>query len=249
MNISPLARKALAEFLGVAFFLTAILGAVNSGSPLAKAALATVLGLVILVTAPISGGHLNPAVSIYFYSRQKLSLSELLTYVAAQLLGAILGTWVGLALWDKAFSFSSSTGNTGTPFLLGELVATGGLVWLVGRLAATDRGSIIPVAVGLWVFAAATFTPSGAEANPAVAFGLVFAAHPVTETGLYMLMQLLGMLIASIFVTVFAEKRAVAVEPAAAEATPAKTKKSPAKTAAKTAVVKKPAAKKPAAKK
>ena len=90
MNINPLARKAFAEFLGVAFFLTAIMGATsNPGTALAVPALATVLGLVILMTASISGGHLNPAVSIYFYSRKQLSLTELFAYVGAQLVGAL----------------------------------------------------------------------------------------------------------------------------------------------------------------
>lgn len=233
MNIHPLARKMLAEFLGVAFFLTAILGAINSTSSFAALALSTVLGLAILVTASISGGHLNPAVSIYFYSRQQMSLADMLAYIGAQLAGAVLGTWVGLSLWNKSLDMSGAANATSAPFLLGELVATGGLVWLVGRLASTGRGSIIPVVVGLWVFAAATFTPSGAEANPAVAFGLMFAGHSVSETSLYILMQLLGMLFASVFVTIFAEKAA----PKAAAA------------AAKPATVKKPAAKKPAAKK
>lgn len=237
MNINPLARKALAEFLGVAFFLTAILGAVNSGSPLAAASLSIALGLAILVTASISGGHLNPAVSIYFYSRQQMTLTEMLSYIAAQLLGAILGTWVGLSLWNKTLDMSGSHEATSAPFLLGELVATGGLVWLVGRLASTDRGNLIPAAVGLWVFAAATFTPTGAEANPAVAFGLLFAGHSVTETGLYILVQVLGMLIASIFVTVFADKKVVKAEAAAEPVATAKP------------VVKKAPAKKPAAKK
>ncbi|MFM6963735.1 MAG: aquaporin [Micrococcales bacterium] len=242
MNISPLMRKALAEFLGVAFFLTAILGAVNSGSPFAAAALSTVLGLAILATASISGGHLNPAVSIYFYSRQALSLSELVTYIAAQLLGAVLGTWVGLTLWNKSLEFNGAHTSTSAPFLVAELVATGGLVWLVGRLASTDNGSKIPAAVGLWVFAAATFTPTGAEANPAVAFGLLFAGHSISETGLYMLMQLLGMLFASLFVTIFAEKKAAKV--AVAEAAAPAPKTAARKPAAKKAPAKKPAAKK-----
>lgn len=238
MNMSPLLRKMFAEFLGVAFFLTAILGAVSSGSSFAALALSTVLGLAILVTASISGGHLNPAVSLYFYSRQQMSLSELLGYIAAQLLGAVFGTWVGLTMWQKSLDVAGGHNATAPAFLIGELVATGGLVWLVGRLASTGRGNIIPVAVGLWVFAAATFTPTGAEANPAVAFGLLFAGHSVNETALYILMQLLGMLIASIFVMIFAEK--AAPKAVAAEAKPA---------AAKKPAARKPAAKKPAAKK
>ncbi len=241
MNISPLMRKAFAEFLGVAFFLTAIMGATSSGSALAVPALATVLGLAILVTAGISGGHLNPAVSLYFYSRKAISATELVVYIVAQLLGAILGTWVGLSLWGSLMTFNTVDHSGSSSFMLGELVATGGLVWLVGRLASTNRGNIIPVAVGLWVMAAAVFTQSGAEANPAVAFGLLFHGHSGKETLMVILMQLLGMLFASIFVTIFAEpvaKTVAAPAVAAASATAAK------KPAAKKAPAKKPAAKK-----
>lgn len=254
MNISPLARKALAEFLGVAFFLTAILGATSNGnSMLATLSLSTVLGLAIFVTASISGGHLNPAVSIYFYSRQQLSLNELFAYIVSQLLGALLGTWVGLTLWGKAITFNTIDHSNDTAFFLGELVATGGLVWLVGRLASTGKGNAIPFAVGLWVLAAANFTPSGAEANPAVAFGLLFSGHAIKETALVMLIQLLGMLLASIFITVFAEKRSVVATVAKTSASAAKstTARKPAasKPATRKSPARKPAAKKPATRK
>ena len=79
MNLPPLLKKALAEFLGVTLFLTAICGAaVYQNKELGTAALAAVLGLAILVTAPISGGHLNPIVSIYFFSRREIGLVQLL---------------------------------------------------------------------------------------------------------------------------------------------------------------------------
>ena len=250
MNINPLLRKALAEFLGVAFFLTAIMGATsNTNSMLATVSLSIVLGLAIYVTAGISGGHLNPAVSIYFYSRQQMSLQELLAYVAAQLAGAVLGTWVGLALWNQQFAFNTVDHSNSATFLFGELVAAGGLVWLVGRLASTGKGSSIPVVVALWVLAAANFTVSGAEANPAVAFGLLFHGHSSSETALVILIQLLGMLIASIFITVFAERKTAVVAAVEAPAKKAVARKAPARTAAKKPAARKPAAKKPAANK
>ena len=131
MNMNPLLRKMFAEFLGVAFFLTAILGSVSSGSSLFVPALATTLGLAILVTASISGGHLNPAVSLYFYSRQQLSLTDLFGYIAAQLAGAVFGTWVGLTLWNKSLDLSGASTHTEAPFLLGGLRVTRDLIWLV----------------------------------------------------------------------------------------------------------------------
>jgi glycerol uptake facilitator-like aquaporin len=236
MKIDPFARKLLAEFLGVTIFLTAIVGAVSSGSAVKTGALAAALALAILVTAPISGGHLNPAVSIYFYSRKELSLKELLGYIAAQIVGGFFGAWIGLTIWGKTVSVVE--GNASAGAILGELFATGGLVWLIGRLASTKNGHLIPGAVGIWVFAIATFTPTGGQANPAVTIALILAGQGGAAAAQLVLAELAGMLIASVFITIFAEK--VAAKKAEAAAAPkAVAKKAPAKTAAKKAPAKK----------
>lgn len=238
MKIDPFLRKLLAEFLGATLFLTAIVASVNSGNPLKTATLATVLGLVVLVTGPISGGHINPAVSIYFYSRKDISLKDLLGYIVAQILGGLFGAWIGLTIWGKTATFAS--GNASPGAIIGELFATGGLVWLIARLATTKNGHLIPGAVGLWVFAVATFTPTGGQANPAVSIALLISGQGGAATAQLILAQLAGMLIASVFVTIFADKVA-AKKVESDEAAP--------KTAAKKAPAKKTAAKKTAAKK
>ena len=232
MKIDPFLRKLLAEFLGVTLFLTAIIGAVNGGLQVKTAALAAVLGLAILVTGPISGGHLNPAVSIYFYSRKEISLKDLLGYIVAQILGGLFGAWIGLTIWGKSAVVAS--GNASAGAILGELFATGGLVWLVGRLASTKNGHLIPGAVGLWVFAVASATPTGGQANPAVSIALLLNGQGGAATAQLILAQLAGMLIASVFITVFAEKVAAKKAEAAAEAPKAVAKKAPAKKAAAT---------------
>lgn len=207
MNLPSLLKKALAEFLGVLIFLTAIVGSVmNHSSSLAAPALATALGLAILVTGPISGGHLNPAVSIYFLSRREISVVEFATYIVAQLAGAVAGVYIASHMWTVDFGLSSSTDMATPAMLIAELFATGGLVWLIGRLASTGKGNLIPAAVGLWVFAAATFTPTGAQANPAVSVGLLFVGQPLSTQAAIILAQLLGMLIAAAFVLIFADK-------------------------------------------
>ena len=243
MKIDPYLRKLLAEFLGVFIFLTAIVGAVASHNGMFTAALAISLGLAVMVTGPISGGHLNPAVSIYFYSRKELSLKDLLGYIVAQILGGLLGAWVGRSIWDLPIASGNGPAAT-TGSVLGEIFATGGLIWLIGRLASTNRGNIIPAAVGLWVFAVATLTPSGGQANPAVSIALLLNGQGVAATGSYILAELAGMLIAAVFVTIFADK--VAAKKAEAAAAPAAVAKKP---AAKKAPAKKTAARKPAAKK
>lgn len=210
--MNSLAKKLVAEFLGVALFLTSIVGATLSSADLPRVSLAITLGLMILLTAGISGGHLNPAVSLYFLARRAMNFGEFAGYVAAQLLGGFAGAMLGTLLWAKSFNLVIDLANKATPAMVtGELVATAGLVWLVGTLARTNRGALIPAAVGLWVAAAAGFTATGAQANPAVAFGLVFhpaSAQSLGTAGVLMLAQFAGALFAVILVNLFDEQPA-----------------------------------------
>lgn len=235
MNLPPLVRKALAEFLGVTLFLTAIVGSVVYGqSPLGAAGLATVLGLAIFVTAPISGGHLNPIVSIYFFSRREISLTELLSYLVAQFAGGIFGVFIANQMFLQPFQLSTSNNTANSGALVSELFVAGGLVWLVGRLSSIGKSQFIPVGVGLWVFSGVIFSASGAQANPAVSVALVFIGQASGQTAAYILAQLAGMLIAAVFVLIFAERKAAVVSAAPVANKPASSRK--------------PAAKKPATK-
>ena len=213
MNLPPLLKKALAELLGVTLFLTSIIGSVNNANtPFGAMALAIVLGLAILVTGPISGGHLNPAVSIYFFSRREISLVEMLTYIVAQIAGAFAGVFIASQMWATQFAFAKQNEMPEISKLISEVVITGGLVWLVGRLASTGKGAYIPAAVGLWIFAGSVFSSSGAQGNPAVTFGLLFVGQNTSQAAGFILAQLLGMLIAAVFVVIFADKKTAAVE-------------------------------------
>ncbi|MFY7862780.1 MAG: aquaporin [Rhodoluna sp.] len=212
MNLPPLLKKALAEFLGVTLFLTAICGAaVYQNKELGTAALAAVLGLAILVTASISGGHLNPIVSIYFFSRREIGLVQLLVYLVAQITGGIFGAFIAGQMFLQTFMLDTNMSTANAGALLSELFVAGGLVWLVARLASTSKAHLIPPAVGLWVFAAAIFSSSGAQANPAVSIALVFVGQSTATAAGYILAQLGGMLIAAIFILVFADKKTKAV--------------------------------------
>jgi glycerol uptake facilitator-like aquaporin len=204
-----LVKKGVAEFLGVTLFLTAIVGSTSiSGTELPRLALATTLALMILLTAGISGGHLNPAVSLYFYAKKQLGLSELLAYLAAQLLGGLAGTHLGAYLAAKPLAGPSASGTAPeAQFLVGEIVATAVLVWIVGYLAANDKGNLIPWAVGLWVSAAAAFTLTGAQANPAVTFGLMFTGKGVGETGWLVIAQLVGTVFAMLLLSLFGKAK------------------------------------------
>ena len=207
--MNTFAKKLLAEFIGVTVFLTAITGALLSGSGLPTVALATALGLMILLTAGVSGGHLNPAVSLFFFARKQLSAGDLLGYIAAQLAGGFVGTLIGSTLWQKSIMAPSLDNGAGLSAILSELLATAGLVWIIGTLADSNRGNIIPAAVGLWVAAAAIFTSTGAQANPAVSFGLLFyplGGHPLGTQAVLVLAQLAGALVAVVLLNTFGSK-------------------------------------------
>ncbi len=237
MNLPPLAKKMLAEFLGVMIFLTAITAVVVTpgAAPMHTFALAAALVCAILVAAPYSGAHLNPAVSLFFLARRELSVNDFFGYVVAQLAGAVAGTAIGSLLRDKSIllpTLETNTGMTGPSALaifLGEAVATGGLLVIIGQLSIKKQGHLIPWAVGLWVASAALWTVTGAQANPAVTFGRMFAQYglSVQNASVVFFAEIVGVLVATLLIFVFSDtKKAVAKK--APAATTAAAKKKPA---------------------
>lgn len=229
MNLPPLVRKMIAEFLGVTVFLTAILaaGTFAKGENVAmlhSASLAIALGLMVLLTGGVSGGHLNPVVSLYFYSKGEIKLGDFFGYVAAQLAGAVAGVSLALYLGVAGkLGFESTVSpaleNVNGAFA-GEVLATAGLVWLIVHLVQNKLGNLIPFGVMLWVFAASLFTPTGAQANPAVTFGLMVSGKLAVSNGLLiMIAELTGLILAMVIVLALtsgrAKKKAAARKPAA----------------------------------
>src|SRR5665213_2916300 len=97
-----LARRIVAEWLGTAFLLAAVVGSGIMAQKLAggNAALAllcntmptgAILVVLILIFGPLSGAHFNPAVSLVFALRRELSVASFFGYLAAQILGGVLG--------------------------------------------------------------------------------------------------------------------------------------------------------------
>ncbi len=248
-------KKVIAEFIGTFTFLLAIAGASSSGSPLKQVSLALTLGLMILTLGGISGGHFNPAVSIYFFAKKQLSFGALVSYVVAQLAGAYVGVAAGLGLWDKTVSPLAEGNQVSAPIFLGELLATAGLVFIIGTLVNNKQANLIWIAVATWVFAAGTFTATGAMANPAVAFGLMFNGISTGSIASIVVAQLAGLVVAILLLLITGastKKKAPKQEtpkfvPAPIVAAPAAA--APASTTAAKPAAKKPAAKKPVAKK
>jgi glycerol uptake facilitator-like aquaporin len=189
-NQPQLWRRAIAELLGTSLLVTIVVGsgiAAQQLSPgdvglqLLQNSTATALGLtvLILVLGPVSGAHFNPAVSLadWFLGRRSgsgLTLPELGTYVLAQTLGAISGSVAANAMFEVGTSISAK--DRATPgHLLGEVIATAGLILLIFALAATKRGVLAAPAVGAYIGAAYWFTSSTSFANPAVTVGRIFS--------------------------------------------------------------------------
>jgi len=239
MNLPPIAKKMLAEFLGVMIFLTAITAVVVTpgAAPMHTFALAAALVCAILVAAPYSGAHLNPAVSLFFLARRELSVNDFFGYVVAQLAGAVTGTAIGSLLRDKSILIPTFETNTGMPgpsalaIFLGEAVATGGLLVIIGQLSIKKQGHLIPWAVGLWVASAALWTVTGAQANPAVTFGRMFAQYglSVQNASVVFFAEIVGVLAATLLIFVFSDTKKAVAKKAPATTTSAAKKKPAAK--------------------
>jgi arsenate reductase len=241
-------KKVIAEFIGTFAFLLAIAGSSASGSPLKQVSLGLTLGLMILTLGGISGGHFNPAVSIYFFAKKQLSFGALVSYVVAQLAGAFFGVAAGLGLWDKQISPLTAGNQVSAPIFLGEVLATAGLVFIIGTLVNNKQANLIWIAVATWVFAAGTFTVTGAMANPAVAFGLMFNGISTGSISSIIVAQLVGLVVAILLLLVTgASTKKAPAKKEAPKFVPAPIVTAPA--AATSSAVAKPAAKKPAAKK
>jgi len=172
------ARKYLAELVGTAALLCTVIGSGimadklaggNNGVALIANTLATVFALYVLIEAlgPLSGAHFNPAVSLVMAYRRELPRELLLGYVAAQLIGAMLGAWLAHAMFDLEILQWSTKVRSTNGQLLAELVATAGLVFVILRAPAAKASAMVACYIG----AAYWFTASTSFANPAAVWG------------------------------------------------------------------------------
>jgi glycerol uptake facilitator-like aquaporin len=171
-------RRAVAEALGTAFLLATVVGsgimAVKLAGGIAALALlgntlptGAILAVLILTLGPVSGAHLNPAVSLAFALRRELPWSLAAIYVASQLLGAVAGVWIAHLMFELPLWQISVTVRSGTGQWLAEAVATFGLVLTILGCIRCAPASV-PYAVGLYITGAYWFTASTSFANPAV---------------------------------------------------------------------------------
>ncbi len=181
---SPLFKRVTAEALGTGMLVAAVVGsgimATNLsddlGLDLLINAVATVsaLGVLIWTLGPISGAHFNPAVTVVAAVRREVAGSEAGLYVVAQIGGALGGVALANLMFSGPAWEASSRVREGTGVLLGEVVATAGLLALIGALTRTGKGHLGPTLVPAWIGAAYFFTASTSFANPAVTIGRAF---------------------------------------------------------------------------
>jgi len=211
--------KFLAELLGTLSIVAAVIGAgfmvrnleVNPGLDLfmIASAVGAVLFVSISTLASISGAHFNPIVTLAFWIRKALSTLEAAIYLTAQFTGAVLGALLANLMFDQAFAISG-VNRFSSGAMVGEGVASAGLVLLILLLVYFDKSSLVAGSVALWIFAGHIFTSSTAFANPAVTVGRIFSSAPSSisiESALYFVVaQLIGLALALI---VFSQLRKV----------------------------------------
>ncbi|MGH8062591.1 MAG: aquaporin [Pseudoxanthomonas sp.] len=175
-------RRLLSEFLATGLLLATVVGSGimaerlaggNDAIALIANTLATIGGLYILIEVfgPVSGAHMNPAVSAVMAARGDLPWTLLPGYVLVQLLGAACGAWLANAMFDLPVLEFSDKARTGTGQWLGEVVATAGLLLVVLRAPSSRVAAMVAAYIG----AAYWFTSSTSFANPAAAFGRMFS--------------------------------------------------------------------------
>jgi glycerol uptake facilitator-like aquaporin/protein-tyrosine-phosphatase len=205
-----LLQRGVAECLGTAFLLAAVVGSGIMAQRLAGGndALAllcntlptgAILTVLIVTLGPLSGAHFNPAVSLAFALRRELRWPDAGYYIAAQIIGGLIGVWVAHLMFELPVWQVSLHARSGAGQWLAEFVATFGLLLTILGCAARNAAAI-PYAVGLYITAAYWFTASTSFANPAVTIARslsdTFAGIAPGGVAAFIAAQLAGMLAA-----------------------------------------------------
>ena len=195
------------EFIGTMILAVAIVGSGHMAANLAQDggvkllinALATALGLAVVIKVGMktSGAHFNPAVTLVMVILKKISNEVAALYIAAQVLGAILGVGIANLIFDQSFLKQSSIIRDGSNLFFSELFATAVLVLII--LTFRKKDELIAIYVPIWIFGAILFTSSTSFANPAITIGRVFTNSftgiALDSVLLFVVAQLIGALV------------------------------------------------------
>jgi len=199
-------RRIVAEALGTAFLLAAVVGSGIMGERLAQGntaiallanTLATGAALVVLILTfgPVSGAHFNPAVTLAELALGNIRGREVAGYIAAQVTGAVAGVAAAHLMFGEPLFFASQHVRSGPAQWWSEFVATFGLLAVIQAVVRT-RPALISIAVGGYITAAYWFTASTSFANPAVTLARsltdTFAGIRPVDAPAFIAAQLLG---------------------------------------------------------
>jgi glycerol uptake facilitator-like aquaporin len=175
---ASLGRRLAAEALGSFFLFASVIGSgimaeALAGGNVAVALLGNTLAtgamlfVLIAMLGPISGAHFNPAVTLVMAARRDLPWRDVVPYIAAQLIGGLLGAWAAHLMFDLPILQASMKARTGIGQWTGEAVATFGLILtILGTVR--YRPGWVPASVALYISSAYWFTSSTSFANPAI---------------------------------------------------------------------------------
>lgn len=211
MEAADLPRRLLAEFLGTALLVAAVIGSGiaatrlspnDVGLQLLENAAATAGALIALILAfgPVSGAHFNPVVTLADRWFGGITTRATIGYLVAQLAGGMFGAVLANAMFGLAtFELSTKSRSTG-PLWLAEVVATFGLLITIIGVVRSGRSAAAPFAVGAYIGGAYFFTSSTSFANPAVTVGRMlsnsFAGIEPASAPAFVVAQLVGLALA-----------------------------------------------------
>jgi glycerol uptake facilitator-like aquaporin len=191
VNPIGLPRRLLAEFVGTALLVTVVVGSGiaaaqlspdDVGLQLLENSIATAFGLAVLILlfGPASGAHFNPVVSAadWLLGRKAgtgMAAGHVAAYVVVQIGGGITGALLANLMFDRRVVELATKERITIGHLVGEVVATAGLIAVIFTLARTGRAALSAAAVGAYIGAAYWFTSSTSFANPAVTIGRMFS--------------------------------------------------------------------------
>jgi glycerol uptake facilitator-like aquaporin len=207
-----LSRRVVAEFLGTAFLVTAVVGSGimaerlsggNAALALLANTIATGAALVALIFAfgAVSGAHFNPVVSFADALEHGLPYREAFAYATAQLTGGVFGTLIAHLMFRLSLISLSQHPRSGPAQIFSEFVATFGLLCVIWGCA-RSRSNAAAFAVGSYIAAAYWFTASTSFANPAVTIARslsdTFAGIRPADVPYFILAQIAGAIAATI---------------------------------------------------
>jgi glycerol uptake facilitator-like aquaporin len=206
LHVTPLVRKAFAELLGSLLLAATVVGSGiaaarlsphDVGLQLLENSLVTGAALVALILAlgPVSAAF-NPVVTLAERALGAITSGEALAFIGAQVVGCCLGTVLANLMFDLDAVNVSTHHRDGGGLLLGEVVATFGLLVVIFGVVRAGRTPVVAFAVGGYITAAYWFTSSTSFANPAITVGRAlsdtFAGIAPASVPLFVVMQLLG---------------------------------------------------------